>query len=166
MHQTILLILLVPLISILPSKVIIIIHALSFLLIPVFIYFSSQILIGMANIAMNEHYLGYGEKEAQGGATTFLTLIELISLFCLISLYNKLLKNDNKILKKLYCMLPLFTVFAPLIMHNGSMIRISQYFHIYILILFPYSLEIFFKEKDSKVIYITSIAILICLTMI
>lgn len=165
-HQTILLMLLIPLIALLPPKWIIISHLVAFLMIPIFILFSGKIIIGMANISLNERYLGYGEHEAQGGGVTFLILIELVSLFCLIALHNQLMKNENHFFKKLYSMLPLFTIFAPLITNNGSMIRISQYFHIYILILIPKAIENYFAKKKWKLIYIILMVFLIILVMI
>ena len=164
-HQTILLMLLVPILAILPSKCIYIIHIFSFILIPIFIIYSGKILINMANLALNEHYLVYGELEAQGGATTFLTLIELLSLFCLIALKEKLLLNESIFFKRLYVMLPLFTIFAPLITHSGSMIRISQYFHIYIALLLPMGIKNFFDNCNQKIVYISLMTILIVLSL-
>ena len=63
----------------------------------------------------------------------------------------------------LYAALPCFSFFAPLITNNGSMIRISQYFHIYILLLFPLAIDMVF-EKNRKAVYILLCVVLLFLS--
>lgn len=163
-HESILLVLLVPILDLFSGKWIFISHVISFFLIPFIIYSSGTLLLMMGGIAKNERYQKYGLQEAQGGAWTFFIFIELISLFCLISFCKKILKDDNTFFKKLYIMLPLFTIFAPLIKHSGSMIRISQYFHIYIVLLIPYAIDIYFNKNNRKYIYIALIVLLISMS--
>mgnify|MGYP002624268008 FL=1 len=163
-HMSILLFLLIPLLGLLRPNSLRYIHALSFLLIPIVLTSSSSLLILMADAVDNAKYREYGEQAAQGGATTFTFLMELLSLFCLY-VFQKTNLNKDVVLKKLYIMLPLFTFFAPLIMHHGSMVRISQFFHIYLLVLLPYAFDKFSGEKERTFIYASISIVLMILAM-
>ena len=162
-HFTTLLIALIPIICLLSEQQIKLVHLVSFLLIPIVLTFSGPILIMMADAVDNEKYRAYGEVAARGGAIVFVTLMELLSLFCLLA-YWKTPLTEKPVLKPLYAAAPLFTIFAPLIMHNGTMIRISQYFHIYLLLLIPYAIDrLFFRER--RLVYLGLIVILIILAL-
>lgn len=163
-HMTTLLILLVPLVNFIPKKYLRYVHIGAFAAIPFILSAMGPMLVLMANVVDNEHYEKYGEQTAQGGAGTFFLLIELLSLFCLWSFRKIDIKNDS-ILSKMYAMLPLFTIFAPLIQQSGSMIRISQYFHLYLLILLPYAVETYFKKSGTQVVYFALSLILILLAL-
>lgn len=146
-HMSILLVLLFPALDKLNVNKLRILHILALMLIFVVISFSSQIIIGMGNFVENEHYANYGMSDASGyDAIIFVVCIEIISLFCLIA-YRSCDFIDERFMKLMYASLPCFTFFAPLITHNGSMIRISQYFHIYILLLLPFAIERFFQNR-------------------
>lgn len=162
-HLSILLALLIPLLSILNIKLLKKLHAVTMLSIPAVILFSSTIIVLMGSMLDNEKYMGYGMQGADGEGITFTVLIELVSLFCFISL-NKVDIIKKTYLHHLYTVLPCFTFFAPLITNNGSMIRISQYFHLYIVLLLPYSIDIYFP-KSRKVIYIIMLTVLIFLSL-
>lgn len=161
-HMTTLLFLLIPAIGLLKKKFLRFFHVLAFALIPFVIAFSGLIITWMAETSGNEKYSVYGEDEAQGGAMTFTLLIEMISLFCLYA-FRKIDFTKQPFMSKLYIMLPCFTFFAPLITNNGSMIRISQYFHLYIVLLLPYAIDIYFENK-RKSIYAVLIIFLLMLS--
>lgn len=163
-HMTTLLIVLIPLLNLLNQRQLRVAHIVAFLLIPIMIGSSGEILTLMGNVVDNEKYAAYGQAEREGGAVVFVVLMELISLFCYIAFRNINLDED-KFLKKLYTNLPCFTAFAPLIMHIGSMIRISQYFHVYIVLLLPYAIDHFFGEQNRKAVYFVLTIVLIALCL-
>ena len=151
-HMSTLLFLLVPLLGHLRQTLLRELHIAAFIMVPIVIAASSAIIVFMGESVGNEKYVEYGLHGSQGGAMTFVVLIELLSLFCFIAFRRVNLKKD-KMLSKLYIMLPCLTFFVPLITNNGSMIRISQYFHVYLLVLLPIAIEHFSGEANKKIYY-------------
>lgn len=162
-HLSILLFFIIPIIDYFDFKKIRAAHLVSFLLIPFVIVSSGFIIVSMGEFVGNEKYTQYGMYEAQGGGIVFTVFIELISLVCYIAYSKKWFEKEN-FEHKLYCALPCFTFFAPLITNNGSMIRISQYFHIYILLLFPYAIDYLFKKKSKTVYFV--LCVILCMLAI
>lgn len=151
-HMSTLLFLIVPLLGAIRPNMLREIHIGTFFLIPVVIASSSAIIILMGETVGNEKYVEYGLEGSKGGAFTFTLLIELLSFFCYWA-FRKVDLNKDVVLSKLYIMLPCFTFFAPLITNNGSMIRVSQYFHVYVLILLPYAIEYLTRNKNNSLWY-------------
>lgn len=151
-HMSTLLWLLIPALSFLDIKKLRLCHLVGLASIPIVITASGSIIVYMGLFIGMEKYAEYGMNGSQGGAMTFTILMELISLFCLIAYRNSIFKKGSFI-QILYTTLPCFSFFAPLITNNGSMIRISQYFHLYIMLLFPFAIDLFFN-KNRKTIYI------------
>ena len=152
-HLSALLFLLIPLLGMLNLNKLRTLHLASFFTIPLVILFSGGLIILMGDMVESEKFAKYGEEEAAGGGLTFMILLELISLICLIT-FSKVKASKDIFFKRLYTVLPCFTFFAPLITNNGTMIRISQYFHIYILLLIPYALDILGKGQNRVFLYI------------
>ncbi len=125
------------------------IHALSFLLFPLGLLFPNQIIRFMGNAAGMEKYSNYGAHAIAGGATAFILLLEVMSVFCFIA-FNRAYLKENKNIRELYYMVPLFTIFGPLIHSNGTMIRISLYFHLYLAVLIPMGLDCLFTKNSRK----------------
>ena len=140
------------------------IHIICFLLFPFVFFMPNEIIVFMGDSIGMERYSEYGKGAIQGGAETFLILIEILSLFCLFAIKVKDMRNDAKIWL-FYIMTPLFTFFAPLIRSNGSMIRISLYFHLFLILLVPYALECVFKGSSRQNAYIFAIGALAILTL-
>lgn len=141
-----------------------VIHLILFLLFPIVLLFPNQLIAIMGNLVGMEKYAAYAEGEIRGGATTFIVLIELLSLFCLFTIKrSSMIENDN--IRYFYVMAPLFTIFAPLIISNGTMIRISLYFHLFIMLLVPFGLDSFFKE-NNKTAYFVTISLLVLFALI
>ena len=145
-------------------KVLKLTHLLCFVLFPLVLIFPNEIIRYMGNFIGMEKYARYGMNEIQGGASTFIFLIETISLFCLIAIREKdfLL---NKSIHIFYVMLPLLTFFAPLIRSNGSMIRISLYYHIFIVLLVPFAIDCFFTKRKQGFAYLIAIGALALLNL-
>jgi len=159
-HLSMLLFLLIPLLSLINFEGLRKIHLISFFFIPFVILNSGAIIVFMGESVGSEKYMDYGMHGSAGGAYTFTVMIELLSLFCYFAYANRCIDKEE-IESKLYTTLPCFTFFAPLITNNGSMIRISQYFHIYILLILPYAINYVFPYYRSIVYVVLSVILII-----
>jgi len=141
-----------------------ILHTVCFALFPIVLMMPNDIISFMGNAVGMEKYVEYGTGIIQGGASTFIVLIELLSLFCLIAIKKEyLFRNPN--LQFFYVMVPLFTLFAPLVHSNGSMIRIALYFFIFLTVLIPHAIDCLFDKRDNSLVYIIAIGSLAFLTV-
>ncbi len=163
-HVSALFFLLVPFISLLLLRHIKFIHLVSFFMIPYVVMYSSEIMLFLSSFLENSYYNVYGEQEAQGGATLYIALMEVLSLFCYVAFFRADLKK-NKRLSLMYIMLPLLTLTVPLINLTGTMIRIGQYFTIYMMLLVPYAIDIIVKRKNRIIFYMCFVAALILLCL-
>ena len=134
-------------------------HFVCFLMFPVVLLFPNELIVFMGEAVGMEKYANYGNHEIQGGATTFIILIELLSLFCFIAIKRKdLEKKDN--IRLLYVMTPFMTLLAPLIHADGAMIRVSLYYHLFLTLLVPYAIDCLFKEESRRIAYFIAIGAL------
>lgn len=133
-------------------------HLISLLLVPLVLAFPNQIIGWMGDLAGLEKYAKYSEGEIQGGANFFIILIEFISLFVLIGL-NRYHLEEHKTYRIFYVMMPFITFFTPLITSNGTMIRITLYYFIFLTLLIPYTLDSAFSRSRQGA-YIFAIAAL------
>jgi hypothetical protein len=140
------------------------IHLITLGLVPIVIVSVNRIIVFMGSAVGMEKYASYGTGEIMGGAWTFISLLLLSSVFIYFAFKKKDLQQ-NKSLANLYTMVPLFTFFGPLIHSNGSMIRISMYFHLYLMLLIPFALDKIFKGNFRIVVYIIVILTLLILSL-
>lgn len=160
-HISALIFLIVPFVRIVCPRWVKTIHLLSFATIPFAIVFAGVILLFMASFLANEYYATYGESESSGGAYTYVIMMELLSLFCFIVLKKESIQNDSN-LGLLYTTLPWATMTVPLISLNGAMIRIGQYFTLYMMLLMPKAIDSMFKSISTRrYLYFCLIAILV-----
>lgn len=136
----------------------------TFVLFPIVLVFSNQVIYAMGGFVESERYMNYGTGALQGGAWTYIISTLLMCLFCYIAIKNHHLSSSPK-LNVLYVMLPLTIFFSPLIYSNGSMIRIVMYYQIYFVVLFPYALDCFFAKQYRTTVYIVSILLLIFMSV-
>lgn len=140
-------------------RVLKLLHFVCFLAFPIVLLFPNEIIVFMGETVGMEKYANYGNQEIQGGATTFIILIELLSLLCFMAIKRTdLEKNDN--IRLFYVMTPFMTILAPLIYSNGSMIRVSLYYHIFLTLLVPYAIDCRFIEASRKFVYFIAIGAL------
>lgn len=140
-------------------------HIVSFALFPIVLMIPNQIIVFMGEASGLERYTAYGEGVIQGGATTFIVLIEMLSLFCLFAISRTAIKNNKKIYYS-YVMSPLFTLLAPLIRANGSMTRISLYYYLFLALLVPFAIDSMFdKRQYQTLVYCIAIGSLAVLTI-
>lgn len=131
-------------------------HLACFLVFPIVLLFSSQLIVIFGESIGMEKYANYGDKDAYGGGRFFLFLIELLSLFCFIAIKRKDMgKHDN--IHLLYVMFPLMTLLAPLIYTDGAMIRVSLYYHLFLTLLVPYALDCIFNKESRWIVYAVAI---------
>lgn len=140
-------------------------HLFCLLLFPFVFAFPNQVIVFMGDSVGMEKYASYGKAAVVGGANTFIFLILLLSLFCYIAIKRDDLQRNN-ILRMFYVMAPLMTFFAPLIRSNGSMIRISLYYHMFLSLLVPYSIDCMYDKGNRRVMYVMAIGGLALLTML
>ena len=141
-----------------------ILHAICFIVFPIVLAFPNQMIQFMGNTVGMEKYAEYGANAVQGGSETFIFLIEALSLFTLLAIKNKdLMKNQT--LRYFYVMAPLLTFFAPLIISNGSMIRISLYYHLFLALLVPFAIDCAFSRAIRSIAYVAAIGTLSLLSL-
>lgn len=162
MHKSSVIFAVVPLIARFAPKITKPLHFIAFLLIPIAIVFSSQILILAAGFLGSEQYVKYAETEF-GGGITFVVLMELLSLICYLG-FRKDYLRQNDFARKIYIMAPFFTFFAPLILRDGVFIRLSKYFHVFIAVMIPLAFGQLFKKSSVNIAYFVVIVILIVYT--
>lgn len=162
-HMSSLAVLLVPVIDLLSNGMKKTVHGVSFFFTPVMVMMSTSIIMFMATSVENEHYELYAQNP-EGGGMTFVILIELIFFACFL-LFKKKDMDRSKKLSHLYSMLPIATLLAPLITNNGSMIRLSQYFHVYTLLFLPMLVDKITDSKSKVVVNMVLMAILIVLCL-
>lgn len=117
-------------------------HLLSLLFFPLVLLSPNELIVSMGNAINMEKYANYGTNGVQGGASTYIFCMVLLSLFCLIAIKKNDIQRNEK-MKNFYIMAPLITFFSPLIRSNGSMDRVTLYFYIYLVLLVPYGIECF-----------------------
>jgi len=135
------------------------IHVICFILFPLILLSPNQFILLLSAASGSERYANYGLGEISGGASTFIFLIEALSLLCLIAIRTSDLKK-NTTLRSFYVMVPLFTIFAPLVRGNGAMIRTSLYYHLYLMLLVPFAID-YLCKKDTRLLanYVAIIAL-------
>ena len=162
MHKSSVIFAFVPLVARFAPKITKPFHIISFFLIPIFILFSSQILVFSAAFLGSDKYALYAETEFVGGIT-FVVLMEILSLICLFGFKKDYLKQ-NDLARKIYIMAPFFTMFAPLILRDGVFIRLSKYFHVFIAAMIPMAFGQLFKKNSVYFALLVTIIILMVYT--
>lgn len=146
--------LLIPLI-ILNEKTKRILYLLAIVLIPAVAIGARSIVTFMVGFLSNEYYAGYADADKSGDPIVYVAICSFISIYEYFN-YKKLTSNPKTLF-----LVPsniLMTFFVPLIFLDGTMIRIGQYFTLYIMLSLSY---IFDKSKYGKIAYIISITALI-----
>ncbi len=140
------------------------IHAFSFATIPFGILYASTIMFFFASFLVNDYYSQYAEMDSTGGVILYIVLMELLSLFCFISIKRKTIIGNSNV-RLLYIMMPLLTMTVPLISLNGSMIRVGQYFTLYMMLLVPIAIDNIVKYSERVSVYSIFIILLFILNM-
>ena len=129
-----------------------VLHFIALVLVPMVYVMANVIIVFMGNFIGSEKYAGYGEAEMAGGANTFIVMMVILSILCFVAIKRKTL-DSNEFIRNLYCMVPCFTFFVPLINADGAMIRLSEYFHLFLVLLVPISVELLFTKNSQNIAY-------------
>ena len=153
-HISLLVILaLIPLI-LLPDKTKKIFYFISIVLIPIVAVSARGIITYLVGFIANDYYSGYANAVQEDNPIVYVALCSIISIYEYCN-YNKLTSLD-----KTSFIVPcniLMTLTVPLIFLDGTMIRIGQYFTLYMTISLPL---IFDQSSYRKVAYFGCIAFL------
>lgn len=153
-HISLLVILaLIPLI-LLPDKTKKIFYFISIVLIPIVAVSARDIITYVVGFIANDYYSGYANAVQEDNPIVYVALCSIISIYEYCN-YNKLTSLD-----KTSFIVPcniLMTLAVPLIFLDGTMIRIGQYFTLYMTISLPL---IFDQSSYRKVAYFGCIAFL------
>lgn len=163
-HVSAALFLMVPLLDVFGKKIVKTVHLVSLVLVPAIALSSSSIMLYLASFLANDYYSGYGTYNTEGGAMTYIILMTLLSLFCFIAIRKSALK-ENPTLSLFYVMLPLLTLTVPLTSLNGAMIRVGQYFTLYMTLLVPFAFDNASNKKSNQIYYLFTIALLFVMSM-
>lgn len=145
--------LLIPLIS-LPNNTKKVLYLISIVLIPAIAVSARSIVAYMASFLANDYYATYANAENEANPIIYVSLCSIISIYEYIN-YQKLIGNY-----KTSFIVPsniLMTLFVPLIFLDGTMIRIGQYFTLYLMVSLPL---VFDQTIYRKIAYFTCILIL------
>lgn len=123
----------------------------SLFLVPVIATSARSIVGFMASQIENEYYMGYTNSVQEVKPYTYIALCSMISIF-LLSGYKYLREAPQFLTSAVILM----TILVPLIMLDGSMIRIGQYFTIYMMSSLPWVIE----RKFGKWLYLYIIIVL------
>lgn len=134
------------------AQVLKMVHLVSLFLMPIVYAMANSIIVFMGSFVGSEKYADYGSGEMAGGANTFILMMAVLSLFCFVAINRRVL-DGNEFIRKLYCTVPCFTFFAPLINADGAMIRLSEYFHLFLVLLVPISVELLFNKNSQNIVY-------------
>lgn len=163
-HVSATLFLFVPLLYVFGKKIIKTAHLASLVLVPAIALSSSSIMLYLASFLANDYYSGYGTYNTEGGAMTYIVLMSLLSLFCFIAIRKNAL-NENQNLSLFYVMLPLLTLTVPLTSLNGAMIRVGQYFTLYMTLLVPFAFDLISDKKSNSIFYLIAIVVLFVMSL-
>lgn len=134
-------------------------HFVALLLIPIIVIVARTIIFYMTSFLANDYYAGYANVERGGNPIMFVTFCSLISLYELFNyryLNNK--KGDNLLIPANILM----TLSVPLIFLDGSMIRISQYFTLYMMVSLPMIFDKVSYRRNSYLSCILFFSYMIC----
>lgn len=137
-----------------PDKPKRIIYFFVIILIPFIAIRSREIIAFITSFMANDYYAGYVDAEQEGNPIAFVAICSSISIYEYFN-YKKLTICPNTAF-----LIPsniLMTIFMPLIFLDGTMIRIGQYFTVYLMVSLPL---IFDHLNYRKVVYFVCFAFL------
>jgi transmembrane protein EpsG len=139
------------------------IYSLAIIMFPVIMIFKRNFSIYLALIASSDVYMEFAKSTERSGTYTFTILILLISIFGWLFL-KRVLKTYPQSYR-FYNAVALAVVFTPLTWVDPSLMRVVQYFSIFILIFIPHIINSItsLSSPYRKVFYSVMIATLIFL---
>lgn len=139
---------------VLPKKTQKTVYCIAILLIPIIAIGANGVISYMASFLANDYYSDYANAGDSGNPIVYVALCSIVSIYEYFN-YDKL-----KSLKNISFLIPaniLMTLAVPLIFADGTMIRIGQYFTLYMIISLPL---IFDRSSYRLMAYFICIAVL------
>ena len=140
-------------------------HMLSFLFFSIVLIFPNELIRFMGNAAGMEKYAEYGSGIIKGGSEIFIIWVEALSLYCLLAIRAEDIVSNASI-RVFYVMTPMLTLFTPLIISDGSLIRLSLYFNLFLALLVPYAIDCTFDGRKRVAIYAIAIVLMSGITLV
>ncbi len=123
-----------------------------------------QIAAFMAGLTQNEYYMGYAQSSQSGGGLVYVSIAFLVVLFGTLNMKRIISLHDNY--KIYYTAMALMVFFAPLVMVDGGLIRIGQYFSLYMMVFIPLVINHLQLTRESRwIVFGTVIFLLIMLSL-
>lgn len=131
----------------------------SFVIFPFMFVFGRSVAGIMALLSAQDNYMGYALSEANPtGAVDFSILLLGCGILGWIALRNaKQRDNDMPII---YNAISIAIIFTPLTWIDSSLMRIVQYFSIFILVFLPYVINNLFRDYQTRTVVILVLTIL------
>lgn len=149
--------------KLMPNKWINKVAIVSMLFIPFIYSMSGAIMMWFASFIKNDYYEAYGEGNMAGGANTYFMLMELLAIGCFFCLRKV---TNNNTIHNFITNLPMTILLTPLIMLNGSMIRMGQYFTLYLMVILPMAVREQLPDKNMQnITFCSMIGILIFMAL-
>ena len=162
-HKTVLIFL--PLYFIANIKKTKLIYLLSFVLFPITMYIKQYITLWLAVISSVDSYLFYTSESDIAGTPVFTTLIFLIVILGWLFMNKTIIKYPDSF--RLFNAIALAFVLTPLTWVDPNLMRVVQYFSVFMLIYLPLILDsIDFKSKFMKPILFGSLILILILLII
>lgn len=116
----------------------------------------------LASLTRNDYYMEYLYTD-QGGGFVYVTTAFFVAVFGFINIKKTIQHNNNY--KIYYSAILLMTFFVPLILVDGTLIRIGQYFSLYMMVFVPMVINNLRLDYGSKnMIFAFTISFLILLS--
>lgn len=118
----------------LPSKATRYLYYAAIGLVPLVVIYRRSIVAFLAGLTSNEYYAAYVESENSASAFTYIFLSITVSLAGLFNIKRNLSLKSNGIY---YTAIAFMIFFTPLILIDGSLIRLTQYFSLHMMFFIP-----------------------------
>lgn len=139
-------------------------HLIAILLIPVVLAFSQYIVAFLGGMMTFDYYTVYGERTPEMVTPVFVILVDGISILCYFFLDKIFISQSGN--KLFYAMLPMLTILVPLIVLDGAMIRMSQYFTLFLPLIIQSTIEYKFGNTSiNRTTYLVAIGVLTMLAL-
>ena len=133
--------------------------AASFVIFPVMFVFGRSVAGIMALISAQDNYMGYALSDANPtGAVDFSIFLLGCGILGWIALRNA--KQRDSDMPIIYNAISIAIIFTPLTWIDSSLMRIVQYFSIFILVFLPYVINNLFRDYQTRIVAIVVLMVL------
>ncbi len=117
----------------------------------------------LLSLLKNDYYLQYTNTRNDSGAYAYVGIAYIVAVLGLVNINKIIAQNRNY--KIYYAAVMLMTFFVPLILLNGALIRIGQYFSLYLMIFIPLIINKVTEPKFGILFFSIAIFSLIFLSL-